>query len=119
MTIEECHFAEACAENFVAVARGIEEKITTVGTDSAQNMTAAATFLPSEHMPCVAHILQRYITVNVGDSGFVSENCWALQAGSTASNPGAAVGAIDPGRANTLEFNTRNGHTSKPQPSSN
>lgn len=50
----------------------IEEKITTVGTDCARNMIAAARILPFEHMPCVAHILQRCITVSLGDSGFVS-----------------------------------------------
>ncbi len=33
-------------------------------------MIAAARQLPFVHMPCVAHILQRTITVCLGDSGF-------------------------------------------------
>nr|XP_024656963.1 zinc finger BED domain-containing protein 1-like [Maylandia zebra] len=74
MKTEERHFAEACAEQFQTVARRwrIEEKVTTVGTDSARNMIAAARIMPFNHMPCTAHILQRCITVSLADSGFVT-----------------------------------------------
>ena len=73
MKTEERHFAEACAEQFLTVARKweIEGKVTTIGTDSARNMIAAARLLTFEHMPCIAHILQRSITVSLSDSGFV------------------------------------------------
>ena len=73
MKTEERHFAEACAEQFLTVARKweIEGKVTTIGTDSARNMIAAARLLPFEHMPCIAHILQRSITVSLSDRGFV------------------------------------------------
>jgi len=71
---EERHFAEACAKQFLTVARewAIEGKITTIWTDSARNMTAAVKLLPFEHMPCMAHILQRSITVSLADSRFVN-----------------------------------------------
>ena len=42
-----------------------------IGADSAHNMIAAARLLPFEHMRCIAHILQRSITVSLSDSGFV------------------------------------------------
>ena len=71
---EERHFAEACAEQFQTVARKweIEGKVTTIGTDSARNMIAAARILPYEHMPCIAHVIQRSISVSLADSGFVA-----------------------------------------------
>ncbi len=74
MKTEERHFAEACAEQFRRVARewAIEGKITSIGTDSACNMIAVARLLPNEHMPCIAHILQRSITVSLSDSGFAN-----------------------------------------------
>ena len=64
MKTEDRHFAEACAEQFKTVAsnRAIDQKTTTIGTDSARNMLAAARLLSYEHMPCIAHILQRSIT---------------------------------------------------------
>ena len=34
-------------------------------------MIAAARLRPFDHMPCIAHILQRSITVSLSDSGFV------------------------------------------------
>ncbi|KAL1262297.1 hypothetical protein QQF64_007562 [Cirrhinus molitorella] len=66
------HYSDACAEQFLTVADewGIREKVTTVGTDSARNMVAAARKLPFHHMPCAAHVLQRTITVCLSDSGF-------------------------------------------------
>ena len=74
MKTEERHFAEACAEQFKTVASNwaIDQKTTTIGTDSARNMVAAARLLSYEHMPCIAHILQRSITVSLADSGFVN-----------------------------------------------
>ena len=48
------------------------EKLTTLGTDSARNMVAAARLLPFEHLPCTAHSLQRTVTVSLCDSGFES-----------------------------------------------
>lgn len=33
-------------------------------------MIAAARILPYDHMPCIAHIIQRSITVSLADSGF-------------------------------------------------
>ncbi|XP_063765784.1 E3 SUMO-protein ligase ZBED1-like [Eleginops maclovinus] len=69
---EERHFAEACASQFLQVAKEweITDKVTTIGTDSARNMIVAARSLPFEHMPCVAHIIQRVITVSLRDSAF-------------------------------------------------
>ncbi|XP_078111814.1 E3 SUMO-protein ligase ZBED1-like [Sander vitreus] len=69
---EERHNAETCAEHFseVAEAWGIANKVTTIGTDSARNMLAAARLLPYEHMPCVAHSLQRSIAMSIRESGF-------------------------------------------------
>src|SRR4029434_2156045 len=74
MKTKERHFAEACAEQFKTVASNwaIDQKTTTIGTDSARNMVAAARLLSYEHMPCIAHILQRSITVSLADSGFVN-----------------------------------------------
>lgn len=66
------HYAENCAEQFLSVAEewGIQQKVTTIGTDSARTMMATARCLPFQHMPCVAHIVQRTITVSFADSGF-------------------------------------------------
>ncbi|KAE8278058.1 hypothetical protein D5F01_LYC23873 [Larimichthys crocea] len=66
------HYADACAEQFDAVTKEwqIEKKVTTIGTDSARNMVAAARQLPFEHVPCAAHILQRTITVSLEESSF-------------------------------------------------
>ncbi len=71
---EERHFAEACASQFLNVANEweITDKVTTIGTDSAPNMIAAARSLPFEHIPCVAHVIQRVIAVAFRDSGFDS-----------------------------------------------
>lgn len=68
----ERHYSEACADHFLDVAKEwkIEEKVTTLGTDSARNMIAAARLLPFEHLPCTAHSLQRSVTVSLRDSGF-------------------------------------------------
>ncbi|KAL7406448.1 hypothetical protein ABVT39_019801 [Epinephelus coioides] len=66
------HYADACAEQFDAVTKEweIENKVTTIRTDSARNMVAAARQLPFEHIPCAAHMLQRTITVCLEDSSF-------------------------------------------------
>lgn len=71
---EERQYAEACADHFLDVAREwkIEDKLSTLGTDSARNMVAAARLLPFEHLPCTAHILQRTVTVSIHGSGFES-----------------------------------------------
>ncbi|KAL4008846.1 hypothetical protein ACER0C_002698 [Sarotherodon galilaeus] len=49
MKMEERHFADTCAEHFMQVARqwGIEHKVSTLTTDSARNMVAAARQLPT------------------------------------------------------------------------
>ncbi|XP_072237421.1 E3 SUMO-protein ligase ZBED1-like [Leuresthes tenuis] len=72
MKTETRHFADKCAEQFLNVANdwGIENKISTIGTDSAANMLAATRALPYEHIACYAHILQRTITVCLDGSGF-------------------------------------------------
>jgi len=64
------NIAGACASQFIEVAQEWEivDKVTTVGTDSARNMIAAARILQYDHMPCVAHIIQRVITVALRDS---------------------------------------------------
>lgn len=74
MKTEERHFADTCVEHFMQVARqwGIEHKVSTLTTDSARNMVAAARQLPFEHMPCVAHSLHRAITVSLQNSPFNS-----------------------------------------------
>ena len=72
MKTEERHFAEACARQFLDVATewGIKEKITTLGTDSAPNMIAAGRIVPFEHLPCVAHLVQRAVVMSLRDAGF-------------------------------------------------
>ena len=67
---ETRHYADACAEQCMLVAEAweVQQKVTIVGTDGARNMVAAAKKLPFEHMPCIAHLIQRSITVCLGDS---------------------------------------------------
>ncbi|XP_038594769.1 zinc finger BED domain-containing protein 4-like [Micropterus salmoides] len=71
---EERHFAEACKEQFLSVARkwDIEGKTKTIGTDSARNLVAAIRLTRYEHMNCVAHMVQRSVTVSLAESGFVN-----------------------------------------------
>ncbi|XP_025070967.1 zinc finger BED domain-containing protein 1 [Alligator sinensis] len=72
MYTEERHYAEACAERFLDVTKewNIQEKVTTISTDRASNMIAATSRLPFEHMTCIAHSLQRSITVALRAGGF-------------------------------------------------
>ncbi|KAJ8280862.1 hypothetical protein GJAV_G00060070 [Gymnothorax javanicus] len=72
MKTEERHFAEACARQFLDVTNqwGIADKTTTIGTDSAPNMIAAGRILPFEHLPCIAHLVQRAIVTSLGAGGF-------------------------------------------------
>ena len=72
MKTEERHFAEACARQFLDVANqwGITDKTSTIGTDSAPNMVAAGRILPFEHVPCVAHVVQRAVVMSLRDGGF-------------------------------------------------
>nr|XP_055040804.1 E3 SUMO-protein ligase ZBED1-like [Misgurnus anguillicaudatus] len=74
MKTEERHYADVCAEHFMQVARqwNIELKISTLTTDGARNMIAAARQLPFDHMPCTAHSLHRAITVSLQNSPFDS-----------------------------------------------
>lgn len=74
MNTGETHFAETHAEDFINVALqwNISHKVSTLGTDSARNMMAVATHLPFVHVPCVAHSLQRSITVSLQDSVFAN-----------------------------------------------
>ena len=68
---EERHFVDACARQFkVSDEWKITDKVTTVGTDSARNMIAAARILPFDHLPCIADMIQRLITVSLSNSGF-------------------------------------------------
>ncbi|KAJ8342953.1 hypothetical protein SKAU_G00328810 [Synaphobranchus kaupii] len=69
---EERHFADACARQFIQVSDEwkITDKVTTIGTDSARNMIAAARILPFDYLPCIAHMIQRLITVSLSNSGF-------------------------------------------------
>lgn len=69
---EERHFADACARQFLEVANqwGIADKICTIGTDSAPNMVAAGRILPYDHLPCVAHVVQRAIVMSLREGGF-------------------------------------------------
>lgn len=72
MKTEQRHFAEACARQFLDVANqwGIADKITTIGTDSAPKMVAAGRILQLEHLPCVAHVVQRTIVMSLWEGGF-------------------------------------------------
>ncbi|XP_074847231.1 E3 SUMO-protein ligase ZBED1-like [Carettochelys insculpta] len=69
---EERQYAEACAECFLDVAKewNIQEKVTTITTDSDHNMVAATSRLPFEHITCIAHSLQQSITIALSDAGF-------------------------------------------------
>lgn len=72
MKTDERHFAETCAEHFMRVAQqwDVSNKVSTLSTDSARNMITAARHLPFEHVPCVAHSLQRSVTVSLQNSAF-------------------------------------------------
>ncbi|CAL9696518.1 unnamed protein product [Knipowitschia caucasica] len=72
MKTEVRHFAEACARQFLDVANQwkIADKISTIGTDSAPNMVAAGRIQPFEHLPCVAHVVQRAIVMSLREGGF-------------------------------------------------
>ncbi|KAK7944432.1 hypothetical protein WMY93_000160 [Mugilogobius chulae] len=65
-------------------------KICTLGTDSAHNMVAAARSLSFQHMPCVAHAIQRVIVMAFRDG--------------TTGNPWPKGGDTSPGCTHTLEF---------------
>ncbi|XP_042601431.1 uncharacterized protein LOC122140731 [Cyprinus carpio] len=69
---EERHFAEECARQFLDVTNqwGIADKISTIRTDSAPNMVAAGRILPFEHLPCVAHVVQRAIVMSLREGVF-------------------------------------------------
>ncbi|KAL7389051.1 hypothetical protein ABVT39_025546 [Epinephelus coioides] len=69
---EERHFADACTRQFIQVSDEWKttDKVTTIGTNSARNMIAAARSLPFEHLPCIAHMIQRVIAVSLSHSGF-------------------------------------------------
>uniref|UniRef100_A0A3Q3X9E9 HAT C-terminal dimerisation domain-containing protein n=1 Tax=Mola mola TaxID=94237 RepID=A0A3Q3X9E9_MOLML len=55
----------------VAEAWGDQQKVPTIGTDSAQTMITAATQLPFVHMPCVAHVLQKTILFALVTAGLM------------------------------------------------
>lgn len=63
-------FGDACVEDFMSVAEvwEVKENVTTIGTDSARNMIVATRQLPFQHMLCVAHMLQRTLSVYLLDS---------------------------------------------------
>ncbi|KAM3621637.1 uncharacterized protein V6R79_013886 [Siganus canaliculatus] len=66
------HFADNVADDFDSVAEDwqIKDKVTTLGTDAARTIVAAMRRLTFKHMLCVAHALQRTITVCLEGSGF-------------------------------------------------
>uniref|UniRef100_A0A3B3QSC0 HAT C-terminal dimerisation domain-containing protein n=1 Tax=Paramormyrops kingsleyae TaxID=1676925 RepID=A0A3B3QSC0_9TELE len=68
LKIEERHFIQ----HFIHVVQqwNISNKVSTLSTDSARNMIAAARHLPFEHIPCVAHSLQRSVTVSLQNIAF-------------------------------------------------
>lgn len=68
---EERHHAEACPGHFMDVAKqwDTESKVSTLCTDSARNMVAAARQLPFDHLPCIPHSL----TVEY-HSGYATQN---------------------------------------------
>nr|XP_047142911.1 E3 SUMO-protein ligase ZBED1-like [Hydra vulgaris] len=72
MKTQERHFAETCAEHFIHVAQqwDILNKVSTLSTDCARNIVAAARHLPFERVPCVAHSLQCSVTVSLHNSAF-------------------------------------------------
>ncbi|XP_051815909.1 E3 SUMO-protein ligase ZBED1-like [Acanthochromis polyacanthus] len=105
----ERHYAEACAQHFEDIAQdwGIENKVTTLGTDSARNMVAAVRQLPYEHLPCTAHAIQRSICVSLSDSGIdaVLAKCRKL------------VGHFKHSPSNTRELNAQQvAHHQKEEP---
>nr|XP_054591163.1 E3 SUMO-protein ligase ZBED1-like [Nothobranchius furzeri] len=72
MKTEDRHFADTCAEHFMQVAQQWNIEVSTLTTDSARNMIAAARQLPFEHMPCITHSLHRAIAVSLQNSPFDS-----------------------------------------------
>lgn len=48
----------------------ITEKVISIGTDSDSNMIAAARSLPFQHLLCIAHMIQRTVTVCPSHIGF-------------------------------------------------
>ncbi|GAA6088111.1 E3 SUMO-protein ligase ZBED1-like [Tachysurus ichikawai] len=75
---ETQHYSDACAEQFLTVADkwNITEKVTTIGTDSARNMVAAARKLPFDHIQCAEdHYclpFGQYVTELLGGETYVS-----------------------------------------------
>lgn len=68
MKTEERHFAETCTGHFIQVAQqwNVSNKVTTLSTDTARNMIAAARHLPFEHVPCfVSSVLSQYLCITV------------------------------------------------------
>ncbi|XP_062381388.1 E3 SUMO-protein ligase ZBED1-like [Sardina pilchardus] len=72
MRTDDRHTANACADHFMDVAGqwNIQERVSTLNTDSARNMIAASKQLPFEHLPCTAHSIQRSVTVSLQNSTF-------------------------------------------------
>lgn len=54
------HYAVNCPEQFISMAEawGIEQKVTTSGTDCARTMMAAARQLPFQHVFCCSHFAE-------------------------------------------------------------
>ena len=69
--VEDRHYAQACADHLSSVANAwkIYDRVTTLGTDNARNMTSAVNLLPFEHMPCIAHSLQLSVKAGLTESG--------------------------------------------------
>ncbi|KAL7861685.1 hypothetical protein SRHO_G00131260 [Serrasalmus rhombeus] len=72
MEPEERHHAAMCVKHFMDVVKqwNIESKVSTLSTDSARNMIAAVRHLPFKHLPCIAHSIQRTVTVSLQNSAF-------------------------------------------------
>ena len=73
---EERHYSDVCVQHLMEVIKQwqIDEKVTTINTNNAKNIVGAVVFLPFEHMPCAAHILQ--LSINKALSEASIENCW-------------------------------------------
>ena len=75
--------------------RKLKERLTTPGTDRAHNIVTATRLLPFESLLCMAHSLQRTVTVSLHDSG----QC-----------PGRMLQDVRPSMSLPLHSRAQNGH---------
>ena len=76
---DDRHYAENCARHFSTAASSyqLQDRISTITTDNARNVTAGLRLLPYTNIPCAAHSLQLSLNagMNAADIGNVLQKC--------------------------------------------